>query len=92
MMLSFGLCMVDKARLLEGVTMLDPKSHQPVVFLDVFVCGLQMPPMRILREVLLAFKVQWHHLSPCRCLMTDNSSRGYPGRLFEGPVNLGTQR
>ena len=43
-----------------------PKLHAAnvVVFRDFFLCGLCFPAARFLRQVLEAFEVQLHHLTP----------------------------
>jgi hypothetical protein len=35
-----------------------------LLFRDFFACGLRFPTTRFLREVLEAFEVQPHHLTP----------------------------
>jgi hypothetical protein len=35
-----------------------------VVFKDFFACGVHLPATRFFREVLEAFEVQLHHLTP----------------------------
>ena len=53
-----------KVKPLEGETITKPKATDVVVFRDFFLCGLRFPVARFLRQVLEAFKVQLHHLTP----------------------------
>ena len=48
----------------DGETIPKPKAADAVVFRDFFLCGLRFPAARFLREVLEAFVVQLHHLTP----------------------------
>ena len=48
----------------EGETIPKLKAADAVVFKDFFLCGLRFPAACFLRQVLEAFKVQLHHLTP----------------------------
>ena len=48
----------------EGETIPKPKAADAVVFRDFFLCGLRFSAMRFLHQVLEAFEVQLHHLTP----------------------------
>ena len=41
-----------------------PKAVDDVIFRDFFLCGLRFPAACFLRQVLEAFEVQLHHLTP----------------------------
>jgi hypothetical protein len=41
----------------------EPSSDEAIVFEEFFIMGLQMPPHRVLTEILLKFWVQLHQLS-----------------------------
>ena len=41
-----------------------PQAADAVVFKDFFLCGLRFPVVCFLRQVLEAFEVQLHHLTP----------------------------
>lgn len=53
-----------KVRPPNGETVPKLDFNKVVVFKDFFACGLRFPSVRFLREVLEAFKVQLHHLTP----------------------------
>lgn len=58
-------CLGDaKAAPPEGETIPKPKAADAVVFKDFFSCRLRFPLVRFLRQVLEAFEVQLHHLTP----------------------------
>ena len=48
----------------EGETIPKPKAADVVVFRDFFLCGLRFSTARFLLQVLEAFEVQLHHLTP----------------------------
>ena len=48
----------------EGETIPKPKATDAIVFRDFFLCGLRFPAARFLHQVLEAFVVQLHHLTP----------------------------
>ena len=48
----------------EGEMIPKPKAADAVVFRDFFVYGLRFPTARFLCQVLEAFEVQLHHLTP----------------------------
>ena len=47
-----------------GQTILEPEEGYAVVFRDFFTCGLRLPYIPFLRQVLETFNVQLHHLTP----------------------------
>ena len=53
-----------KVKPLEGETIPRPKAADAVVFRDFFLCGLHFLAVCFLRQVLEAFEVQLHHLTP----------------------------
>ena len=53
-----------KVKPLQGETIPMPQAADAVVFKDFFLCGLCFPAARFLRQVLEAFEVQLHHLTP----------------------------
>ena len=48
----------------EGETIPKPKAADAVFFRDFFLCGLGFLAACFLRQVLEAFEVQLHHLTP----------------------------
>ena len=48
----------------KGKTIPKPKAADAVVFRDFFLCGLRFPAACFLRQILEAFEVQLHHLTP----------------------------
>ena len=58
--------MVERAsiHLLENEVVPDPKPHECVVFLDQFAAGLCMPCQDFLEELLKAYNIEMHHLTP----------------------------
>ena len=48
----------------EGETVPKPQAADAMVFRDFFVYGLRFPTARFLCQVLEAFEVQLHHLTP----------------------------
>ena len=48
----------------KGETVPKPSTGDAAVFKDFFACGLCIPAVRFLREVLESFRVQLHHLTP----------------------------
>ena len=48
----------------KGKTIPKPKAADAVVFKDFFLCGLRFPAALFLCQVLEAFEVQLHHLTP----------------------------
>ena len=42
----------------------DPKPYECVVFQDQFVVGLRMPCQDFLEELLKAYNIEMHHLTP----------------------------
>jgi hypothetical protein len=53
-----------RAKLSQGETIPMPGKDYAVVFRDYFACGLHLPSVRFLREVLEEFDVQIHQLTP----------------------------
>lgn len=53
-----------RARPSGGESVPRPEFGEAVVFHDFFVCGLCMPPFKFMKDVLEAFSVQLHHLTP----------------------------
>ena len=53
-----------KVKPLEEETVPKPQVADVVVFMDFFICGPRFPAARFLRQVLEAFEVQQHHLTP----------------------------
>lgn len=53
-----------KAKIPEGETVPKPGAVDAVVFKDFFACDLRFSAVQFLREVLDAFEVQLHHLTP----------------------------
>ena len=53
-----------KVKPLEEETVPKPQVADVVVFMDFFICGPCFPVARFLRQVLEAFEVQLHHLTP----------------------------
>ena len=53
-----------KVKPLEGETIPKSKAANAVVFRDFFLCGLRFPAACFVRQVLEAFEVQLHHLTP----------------------------
>ena len=53
-----------KVKPLEGEMIPKPKAGDTVVFRDFFLCGLRFSAARFLHQVLEAFEVQLHHLTP----------------------------
>jgi hypothetical protein len=49
---------------LVGETVPSPLESYAVVFKDYFTCGLYFPSISFLREVLEAFQLQIHHVTP----------------------------
>jgi hypothetical protein len=47
-----------------GETVPHPPEGYAVVFKDYFTCGLRLPSVSFLRQVLEAFQLQIHHLTP----------------------------
>ena len=58
--------MVERAsvRLPEGETTPKPKPHDCVVFRDPFSTGLHMPCQDFVEEILKAYNIEMHHLTP----------------------------
>ena len=48
----------------KGETIPKPKAADATVLRDFFLCGLRFPAARFLCQVLEAFEVQLHHLTP----------------------------
>ena len=48
----------------QGETIPKPQATDVMVFKDFFLCGLRFPVARFLCQVLEAFEVQLHHLTP----------------------------
>jgi hypothetical protein len=47
-----------------GETVPSPLEGYAVIFKDYFTCGLRLPSVSFLRQVLEAFQLQIHHLTP----------------------------
>ena len=60
--------MVEMAsvRLPENEVVLDLKPYECVVFRDQFATGLRMPCQDFLEELLKAYNIEMHHLTPNR--------------------------
>jgi len=60
--------MVERAsvRLPRNEVVLDPKPHECVVFRNQFAAGLCMPCQDFLEELLKAYNIEMHHLTPNR--------------------------
>jgi hypothetical protein len=43
-----------------------PKPHECVVFRDQFIAGLHMPRQDFIEEILKAYNIEIHHLTPNR--------------------------
>lgn len=58
--------MIEKkfVRLPEGETTPKPKPNECVVFRDQFTAGLRMPCQDFLEEILDAYNIEMHHLTP----------------------------
>jgi hypothetical protein len=54
---------------LAGEIVPDPQEGYAVMFKDYFTCGLRLPSISFLRQVLEAFQLQIHHLTPNGFLM-----------------------
>ena len=53
-----------KVKPLQWETIPKPQAADAVVFKDFFLCGLHFPAAHFLCQVLEAFEVQLHHLTP----------------------------
>jgi hypothetical protein len=51
-------------RLPENEVVHDPKPHECVFFRDQFTAGLCMPCQDFLEELLKAYNIEMHHLTP----------------------------
>jgi hypothetical protein len=59
-----GYIPTGKARPPQGEMVPKLGAADVVVFKDFFACGVHLPATRFFREVLEAFEVQLHHLTP----------------------------
>ena len=59
-----GCILVGRAKLPQGETVPEPGKDYVVIFKDFFACGLRLPSIKFLCEVLEEFDVQIHHLTP----------------------------
>jgi hypothetical protein len=48
----------------EGEMIPKPKPHECVVFRDQFTAGLRMPYQDFIEEILKAYNIEIHHLTP----------------------------
>ena len=59
-----GMFPADQAKPPQGKTVPSPGKDYAVVFKDYFSCGLHLPSVKFLPQVLEDFDLQIHHLTP----------------------------
>ena len=59
-----GMFPTDQAKPPQDETMPSPGKDYAIVFKDYFSCGLRLPSIKFLRQVLGEFDLQIHHLTP----------------------------
>ena len=72
----------------QGEMIPKPQVADAVVFKDFFLCGLRFPAACFLHQVLEAFEVQLHHLTPNGIVTLSKFYRAYLS--YGAETNVGT--